>query len=534
MPLVRQGSAWFKRIAKHVRHWHVAVLLAGLAVGLANCGGGGDSSAPPPAPPTSVTDTSGDFAITVRADSSSQITVTWEDPTASYALQPISKSSTVYRDGVAIATATSPPGYTDSGLQPSQVYCYKVVVTAVYQALWTTYTMGWSSGTACISTLYGLRVVSNSPGAGDVSIPLDSPITVTFNAAIDPASVTSTSFQVSESASALEGSVTVDGNTIRFQPSAGLEWGKTYTVTVGTGVRDTAGYALTAPYSWTFTERMSTACLAGVWGSSPPEVFVVADDGAVLRFDGSAWSAIRAADGLALSAVWGSAANTVYAVGNGKILRYDGANWAEAWSGSAALKAIWGSAADNVFAVGTGGTILHFDGSAWSTMSSGTTTVLASVWGAAPNDVFATGVGGTILHYDGANWTPMESGVVSDLFAVGGLAADDVVAAGRSVEDPNVLYYDGNAWNPHPDRLSDVTALWGVEGGSMYATVQRSVLVRVPGYSSAYDWNTLYSGNEASPVLLSIWGTSTNNLYAAGCGGTVLRYDGTNWSQVLP
>jgi len=533
MPLVRQGSAWFKRIAKPIRHWHVAVLLAGLAVGLANCGGGGDSTAPPPAPPTSVTDTSGDFAITVRTDSSTQITVTWEDPTAKYALQPISKSTTVYRDGAAIASGYG-ASYTDSGLQPSQAYCYKVVVTAVYQALWTTYTMGWSSGTACISTLYGLRVVSSSPGAGDVSIPLDSPITVTFNGAIDPASVSPTSFQVSDGSGDLEGSLTVDGNTIRFRPSAGLEWGKTYTVTVGTGVRDTAGYALSAPYRWTFTERMSTACLAGVWGSSPADVFVVANDGAVLRFDGSAWSAIRAADGLALSAVWGNAANNVYAVGNGKILRYNGANWTEAWSGSASLKAIWGSAADNVFAVGTGGTILHFDGSAWSTMSSGTTTVLASVWGAAPNDVFATGVGGTILHYDGANWTPMESGVVSDLFAVGGLAADDVVAAGRSVEDPNVLYYDGSVWQPSPYRLSDVTALWGVEGGSMYATVERSVLMRMPASPSGYYWTPLYSGNEISPVLLSIWGTSANNLYATGCGGTVLRYDGTSWTQALP
>lgn len=531
MRLVRRDSAWLKR----VRHWLMALQFAVLAVGLSSCGGGGDSSSPPPSPPPSVTDTSGDFAITVRVDSPTQLTVTWEDPTANYALQPISKSTTVYRDGVAITTPSSGASYTDSGLQPSQTYCYKVVVTAVYQTLWTTYSMGWSSGTACISTtLNGLVVVSTSPGAGDVSVPLDAPVSVTFNAAIDPASVTNTSFHMSDASGDLEGSLTVEGSTIRFRPSAGLEWGQTYTVTVGTGVRDTAGVALPTPYTWAFKERMSTACLTGVWGSSPADVFVVADDGAVLRFDGSTWSMLRAADGQWLAAVWGSAADDVYAAGGGRILHYDGTGWTEAWSGAGSLHGIWGSAGDDVFAVGDYGLILHFDGSAWSTMDSGTTTALASVWGAAPDDVFATGIGGTILHYDGANWTPMDSGVASDLLAVGGLASNNVVAAGHSVEEPNVLYYDGSAWRPDPYRLSYVGALWGVAGGSVYAVSLQSVLERVPSDPSGYAWIPVYSGNEISPVLLSIWGSSANNLYATGCGGTVMRYDGASWSQALP
>ncbi len=43
----------------------------------------------------------------------------------------------------------------------------------------------------------------------------------------------------------------------------------------------------------------------------------------------------------------------------------------------------------DVFAVGRYGTIVHYDGSAWSPMSSGTGQGLRSIWGG--SDVFAVG-----------------------------------------------------------------------------------------------------------------------------------------------
>ena len=76
---------------------------------------------------------------------------------------------------------------------------------------------------------------------------------------------------------------------------------------------------------------------------------------------------------------------------------------------------MWGSSGSNVFAVGTGGTILHYDGSSWSAMSSGTTRSLYGVWGSSGNDVFAVGNGGTILHYDGSSWSAMSSGTTNGL-----------------------------------------------------------------------------------------------------------------------
>ncbi|MBW1786259.1 MAG: hypothetical protein JRK53_06510, partial [Deltaproteobacteria bacterium] len=59
------------------------------------------------------------------------------------------------------------------------------------------------------------------------------------------------------------------------------------------------------------------------------------------------------------------------------------------------INGIWGASSSNVFAVGELGTILHYNGSKWSVMSSGTTVTLKSVWGSSGTDVFAVGNFGT-------------------------------------------------------------------------------------------------------------------------------------------
>jgi photosystem II stability/assembly factor-like uncharacterized protein len=63
------------------------------------------------------------------------------------------------------------------------------------------------------------------------------------------------------------------------------------------------------------------------------------------------------------------------------------------------LNGVWGSSSSDVFVVGDGGTILHYDGSAWSAMNSGTEESFNGVWGSSSSDVFAVGSDGIILHY---------------------------------------------------------------------------------------------------------------------------------------
>ena len=88
------------------------------------------------------------------------------------------------------------------------------------------------------------------------------------------------------------------------------------------------------------------------------------------------------------------------------ILHYNGTDWSHMNSGTKDwLVGVWGSKGNDVFAVGTVGSILHYDGSSWSSMNSGTTRILWDIWGSLATDVFAVGDNGVILHYDGISPT---------------------------------------------------------------------------------------------------------------------------------
>ena len=77
---------------------------------------------------------------------------------------------------------------------------------------------------------------------------------------------------------------------------------------------------------------------------------------------------------------------------------------------------VWGSSANDVYSVGADGSILHYDGSSWSSMDSSTGYWLGGVWGSSASDVFAVGGNGTILHYDGSNWSLMMSSYTMKVF----------------------------------------------------------------------------------------------------------------------
>src|SRR5205085_2799308 len=83
-------------------------------------------------------------------------------------------------------------------------------------------------------------------------------------------------------------------------------------------------------------------------------------------------------------------------------------DWQVEASGSEVdLRAVWGSGPKNSFAAGKAGTILHYDGSSWSSMNSGTNADLFALSGTGPTDVFVSGASGTVLHFDGQTWSPL-------------------------------------------------------------------------------------------------------------------------------
>ena len=94
---------------------------------------------------------------------------------------------------------------------------------------------------------------------------------------------------------------------------------------------------------------------------------------------------------------------------------------------------IWGSSPSNVFAVGKVGTILHYNGSTWSPIPTGTTKTLTGVWGSSASNVFVVGGNGKILHYNGSNWSPMASGTTTTLNGIWGAREAMSLPWGRPV-----------------------------------------------------------------------------------------------------
>lgn len=155
----------------------------------------------------------------------------------------------------------------------------------------------------------------------------------------------------------------------------------------------------------------------GIWGSGT-QAWVVGSNGTagvLWHLDSEGWHDLADPGLPALSAVWGSGPSDVWAVGDKSVIRhYDGTAWKQLDPpGDVSLGAIWGSGPRDVWAVGSRsgqGAILRFDGAAWTDVSPEHCKPLATVSGTGPRDVWAVGAEGTILHWDGSAVSTVDVG----------------------------------------------------------------------------------------------------------------------------
>ena len=96
-----------------------------------------------------------------------------------------------------------------------------------------------------------------SPVNGATDIPTGTVVTATFNEAIDPATVTGTTFQLRDAGNNLvPATVSTNSGQITLDPTSLLAGSTVYTATItggATGVKDLAGNALANSFSWSFT-----------------------------------------------------------------------------------------------------------------------------------------------------------------------------------------------------------------------------------------------------------------------------------------
>ncbi len=215
------------------------------------------------------------------------------------------------------------------------------------------------------------------------------------------------------------------------------------------------------------------------------------------------WSApVSGLDRIVLS-VWGSAPNDVWFAGGGLgsgpgalAMHFDGSAFVDLPSGSqATLWWVFGLAPNSVWFCGEKGTLLHWDGMAFQSFSSPTDKTLYGLWGSGPNDLWAVGgepdASSVLLHFDGLKWATATGAPAlgGAYFKVWGSAADDVFVVGQG---GTILHFDGMSWSP------------------------------------------MASGVGPFVTLLTVAGRARDDVYVVGGlgNGVALHYDGKSWQPV--
>jgi Bacterial Ig-like domain len=136
-------------------------------------------------------------------------------------------------------------------------------------ALAANHSWAFTTQVAAIGDTTAPIVFATSPSNGAVSVPLTDSVTVTFSEAMATASLTASSFQVSNmtGSTIVSGAVIASGNSASFTPATALASNTQYRATIFTGATDLAGNPLAADYSWTFTTLTSV-----VADTTPPTV----------------------------------------------------------------------------------------------------------------------------------------------------------------------------------------------------------------------------------------------------------------------
>lgn len=110
----------------------------------------------------------------------------------------------------------------------------------------------WSFRTGAPPDIEGPAVTTTAPNGNAINVSRDIKLSVVFNEAMDPASITPASVTLMQGTALVPATVTYTGFTAVLDPATILASYTLYTVRVSTDARDLAGNALIADYVWRF------------------------------------------------------------------------------------------------------------------------------------------------------------------------------------------------------------------------------------------------------------------------------------------
>jgi len=218
---------------------------------------------------------------------------------------------------------------------------------------------------------------------------------------------------------------------------------------------------------------------------------------------------------------------------------FNAAHWdGEKWNlirilNTATLYSIWYFSESDIWV--SSGFPKHWDGQQWTMyhfqdMGLGIEVSTEHIWASSPNNVYFVGWKGSIVHYNGSNFTKMESGTTCKLEDVWGIDGNHIWAVGTESDNSRsvILFYNGKTWNTLHDTNNErkcwSNSVWtnspyllflnGGSGRYLFDLMQE----KLSKYESAGEW-----------FGYDIYGTAYNDIFASTAGSEMLHYNGSTW-----
>ncbi|MEZ4241102.1 MAG: hypothetical protein R3F59_34075 [Myxococcota bacterium] len=255
----------------------------------------------------------------------------------------------------------------------------------------------------------------------------------------------------------------------------------------------------------------------------------------------------------ALLSIWGTCDTDMFVVGadDGSgpvVLHYDGTGWRRIQTGSTGdLWWVWSDGGDLVWFSGEAGRVLTYSRSADAVTSEEVVTDPAmkmfGLWGSGPTDIWTVGgdiqgnQDGVIVHYDGTQWTeahrvskdPTDNLTTRQAFKVWGAAANDVWVVGTNAL---ISHWDGSVWTDQPQSVYHTAPLFTVSGtGPNDVTAVGGGGNAQSAHFDGSSWTDVSPPPyDAVPSFNGVKAVSGVGTVACGFGGSIYWFDGTTWS----
>jgi hypothetical protein len=226
----------------------------------------------------------------------------------------------------------------------------------------------------------------------------------------------------------------------------------------------------------------------------------------------------------------GVAANDVWAVGDaGVIAHYNGTAWSLVTSPtSATLRGADAWSASLAFAVGSSGKIVKWNGSAWMLDTSPTSEDLYDVEFVSATEAWAVGTNGSIIKWNGTVWTVVASGTTAGLKGLSMVDSTNGFAVGAGGV---IRRWNGTSWaastSPTSQSLNAVNCF----------DMTRCAAVGDAGAIAMWNgtaWAIVTPSNgELTSRINGVRFQSLSDGWAVGDFGATVQWDGTSWTNVV-